>query len=53
MVTKKELKAHLTSNGWREDSTGNSFIGEFNKRQLRVVFKERVFRVEENMIGKD
>lgn len=53
MVTKTELKNHLLSMGWREDSTGNSFIGEFNNRKLRVVFKPRVFQMQENLIGKD
>lgn len=53
MVTKTELKNHLVSMGWREDSTGNAFIGEFNNRKLRVVFKPRVFQMQENLIGKD
>lgn len=53
MVTTKELREHLVAMGWREDNTGNSFIGEFNNRQLRVVFKPRVFQMQENLMGKD
>jgi hypothetical protein len=53
MVTKKELKKHLSTKGWREDNSGNALIGEFAGRKLRTVLKERVFRVEELLIGKD
>lgn len=52
-TTKDQIREHLQKKGCIPDSTNNAFLMEHNGGYLRVVLKERVFRIERNTLGKD
>lgn len=52
-VTKDQIRRHLKAKGCKEDKYKTSYVLKENGHDLRVVLKERVFRIEEGGIAEN